>query len=62
VKGLRHLHYYNIAHLDLKLKNVLCDVNCDNIVLIDFGLAKILTNPSGHTSHAGRSYRYSPLE
>lgn len=59
---MRHLHYFNIAHLDLNLKNVLCDINCDNIVLIDFGLAKILKNPSGSTAHLGYSERNSPLE
>lgn len=36
------LHKFNIMYLDLKLKNILINKNLDEIVLADFGIAKII--------------------
>lgn len=43
VIAVEQLHILNIAHRDLKLENILLDTN-DNIVLTDFGHAKLLEN------------------
>ena len=37
--SLNYIHYCNISHNDLKLKNILLD-NDSNIIIIDFGCAK----------------------
>ena len=36
IDGLEHLHNNGIAHRDIKLENVMLDLD-DNIKLIDFG-------------------------
>lgn len=42
MSGLIELHKFNIAHLDLKLKNIFSNKSIDSIVLADFGIAKII--------------------
>lgn len=39
VNGLRTLHDNNIAHLDLKLENIMLDEN-ENVVIVDFNLSE----------------------
>lgn len=43
VIAVEQLHNLKIAHRDLKLENILLDTN-DNIVVTDFGCAKLLEN------------------
>mmetsp|Transcript_21703 Transcript_21703/g.51877 ORF Transcript_21703/g.51877 Transcript_21703/m.51877 type:complete len:351 (-) Transcript_21703:192-1244(-) len=51
LSGLAHLHSYNIAHRDLKLENILLLDDCDTtkVMIVDFGMAKILAPDDPHT-------------
>ncbi len=63
MRGLEELHKFKIAHLDLKLKNIFSNQAIDEIVLADFGIAKLIKDSlTFKTQHAGQSWRYSPLE
>ena len=47
--GLLYIHSKNIVHRDIKLENILCFSNENNNIIIkiaDFGLSKIITEPS----------------
>ena len=39
--GLQHMHELGIAHMDIKLENILLDINNDQAKLIDLGQAQI---------------------
>lgn len=45
--GLHALHKHNIAHLDIKLENILIDNNTQ-IKIIDFGLSKIINDNNNY--------------
>ena len=42
IKGIKYIHSKNIVHRDIKLENILIDVN-NNIKICDFGIGKILS-------------------
>ena len=61
---LKYIHKKNIAHLDIKLSNIMLNGN-DEIVLIDFGVSKqydFSTGGQTSVSPAGYSSGYAPLE
>jgi serine/threonine protein kinase len=39
-EGIQALHAHNVAHLDIKLENIMLDQD-ENVVIIDFGLAEV---------------------
>ena len=41
ILGIRHIHSKNIVHRDIKLENILIDLN-NNIKICDFGIGKVL--------------------
>jgi MAP/microtubule affinity-regulating kinase len=41
ILGIKHIHSQNIVHRDIKLENILIDLN-NNIKICDFGIGKIL--------------------
>ena len=43
IEGIKHIHQNNIVHRDIKLENILIDVN-NNIKICDFGIGKILSS------------------
>ena len=43
ILGIKYIHSKNIVHRDIKLENILIDVN-NNIKICDFGIGKILDN------------------
>ena len=43
ILGIKYIHSQNIVHRDIKLENILIDVN-NNIKICDFGIGKILDN------------------
>ena len=43
IEGIKYIHSKNIVHRDIKLENILIDVN-NNIKICDFGIGKILEN------------------
>jgi MAP/microtubule affinity-regulating kinase len=42
ILGIQHIHSHKIVHRDIKLENILIDLN-NNIKICDFGIGKILT-------------------
>ena len=44
ILGIKHIHSQNIVHRDIKLENILIDLN-NNIKICDFGIGRILINP-----------------
>ena len=43
IEGIKYIHSKNIVHRDIKLENILIDIN-NNIKICDFGIGKILDN------------------
>ena len=43
IEGIKHIHQHNIVHRDIKLENILIDIN-NNIKICDFGIGKILSS------------------
>ena len=41
ILGIRHIHSKNIVHRDIKLENILIDLN-NNVKICDFGIGKVL--------------------
>ena len=41
ILGIKHIHSQNIVHRDIKLENILIDLN-NNVKICDFGIGKIL--------------------
>ena len=57
-------HAAGIAHRDLKPENVFLIEGADGIVqtkLLDFGVAKLLGERSGHKTRDGRAHRHAAL-
>ena len=44
ILGIKHIHSHNIVHRDIKLENILIDLN-NNIKICDFGIGRVLTSP-----------------
>ena len=45
ILGLQHIHSHNIVHRDVKLENILIDLN-NTIKICDFGIGRVLSNPN----------------
>ena len=45
ILGLQHIHSHNIVHRDVKLENILIDLN-NTIKICDFGIGRVLSDPS----------------
>ena len=43
ILGIKHIHAHKIVHRDIKLENILIDLN-NNIKICDFGIGRILTS------------------
>ena len=43
ILGIKHIHSHKIVHRDIKLENILIDLN-NNIKICDFGIGRILTS------------------
>lgn len=52
ILALEQLHKLNISYRDIKLENIMLDAD-GNIVLVDFGLAKILVDDERTNSYCG---------
>lgn len=57
VKGI---HDINIAHLDLKLENIMYDQNTGEITILDFGFATIIDEDNLLTKYCGSTHYASP--
>ena len=44
ILGLQHIHSHNIVHRDVKLENILIDLN-NTIKICDFGIGRVLSSP-----------------
>ena len=44
ILGIKHIHSHNIVHRDIKLENILIDLN-NNIKICDFGIGRVLSSP-----------------
>ena len=44
ILGIKHIHEHNIVHRDIKLENLLIDLN-NNVKICDFGIGRILSSP-----------------
>jgi serine/threonine protein kinase len=44
ILGIKHIHSHNIVHRDIKLENILIDLN-NNIKICDFGIGRVLASP-----------------
>lgn len=62
LKALRYLHQNNIAHCDLKPKNLLLRTlgNDESVVLADFGLASRFYSPNSLNRNCGTPYFVAP--
>ena len=45
ILGLQHIHSKNIVHRDVKLENILIDLN-NTIKICDFGIGRVLSDPN----------------
>jgi serine/threonine protein kinase len=59
VMAVGYLHSKDIIHRDLKLENILLD-NTGFLMLIDFGLAKIVEDGENATSFCGTPEYLAP--
>jgi MAP/microtubule affinity-regulating kinase len=44
ILGIKYMHEQNIVHRDIKLENILIDLN-NNIKICDFGIGRVLSSP-----------------
>ena len=44
ILGIKYMHDHNIVHRDIKLENILIDLN-NNIKICDFGIGRVLSSP-----------------
>ena len=44
ILGIRHIHSQNIVHRDIKLENIIIDLN-NTVKICDFGIGKVLNSP-----------------
>ena len=44
ILGIKYIHEQNIVHRDIKLENILIDLN-NNIKICDFGIGRVLSSP-----------------
>ena len=44
ILGIKYMHKQNIVHRDIKLENILIDLN-NNIKICDFGIGRVLSSP-----------------
>ena len=44
ILGIKYIHSHNIVHRDIKLENILIDLN-NNIKICDFGIGRVLSSP-----------------
>jgi serine/threonine protein kinase len=44
ILGIQYIHDHNIVHRDIKLENILIDLN-NNIKICDFGIGRVLSDP-----------------
>ena len=45
ILGIKYIHSHNIVHRDIKLENILIDLN-NNIKICDFGIGRVLSDPN----------------
>eukprot|EP01083_Nonionella_stella_P152853 490421_1 len=60
LSAIQHLHSVNIVHRDLKPENFVFDSDCKNLVLIDFGCAKLVSDDEEYHDLVGTVYYVSP--
>ena len=44
ILGIKYIHSQNIVHRDIKLENILLDLN-NTVKICDFGISRILSSP-----------------
>ena len=44
ILGIKHIHSQNIVHRDIKLENIIIDLN-NNVKICDFGIGKVINSP-----------------
>jgi tetratricopeptide (TPR) repeat protein len=62
---LQFIHNQGVIHRDIKPENIMRRYQDNKLILIDFGVAKLLSQTAVATSHVGTSigsHGYSPLE
>eukprot|EP00759_Apiculatamorpha_spiralis_P042093 PhF_6_TR40401/c0_g1_i1/m.60196/K07359/CAMKK2; calcium/calmodulin-dependent protein kinase kinase 2 len=60
IHGLQYLHEHNVAHMDVKLENILIDQE-GGCKVVDFGLSQILSSQSEQLKKArGTPFYFSP--
>lgn len=48
IDGVEFIHQQGVAHMDIKLENVIVKMDTDDVKLIDFGYAKTFMNDTGY--------------
>ena len=43
ILGIKHIHSQNIVHRDIKLENIIIDLN-NNVKICDFGIGKVISS------------------